>query len=307
LSRVNFKKLKEKVMSQESQKIAALRDQMDRIDENPLAAVKGAWNAGKAGVQAAKNFAQGAKAGMQGSGAASKVASDISRSGIAANKGLAAAQAVKNTGQAVAGQAGNIAKVGAGGVAGGAAVGAMSDGGAATKPADATAPATASNLDPKEQAELATLIKEFDPMMGQSPELDALITQATKLAGGNAELDAVIKNAGVAKPAAAPAAAPAPGAATKPAAAPAPTTTATNTSTAVSGEMKMGQPSGPITYNGKTVNPGEPEYAAASAALMKSQDKMNTARTQRTAPQPVVPGAPNTTTTKSGVTVSNWG
>jgi hypothetical protein len=285
-------------MSQESQKLAILRDQMDQISEGPLGAIKGAFNTGK-------NFIQGANAGMQGGSAASAVGSGAAGLGRAGDQGMAAANAIKNIPQAVKAQAGNIAKVGAGGVAGGAAVGAMSGGGAATKPADATAPGTG-KLTPEEQAEFNALIKEFDPMMGQSADLDALITQATKLVGGNAEIDKIIKNAGVAKPAAAPAATtattPAPGAATKPAA----TTTATNTNTQVSGNTKMGQPDGPIEFNGKTVNPGEPEYAAASAALMKSQDKMNTARTQRTTPEPVVPGAPNTTTTKSGVTVSNW-
>ena len=48
-------------------------------------------------------------------------------------------------------------------------------------------------------------------------------------------------------------------------------TTNTTTNTSVQGELKMGKPSGPITFNGKVVQPGAPEYAAASAALIKAQ------------------------------------
>ena len=42
----------------------------------------------------------------------------------------------------------------------------------------------------------------------------------------------------------------------------------------VSGTFKMGQPSGPITFNGQVVNPGDPEYPAASAALIESRDRL---------------------------------
>jgi hypothetical protein len=52
---------------------------------------------------------------------------------------------------------------------------------------------------------------------------------------------------------------------------PTPTPTNTTTNTSVQGELKMGKPSGPITFNGKVVQPGAPEYAAASAALIKAQ------------------------------------
>jgi hypothetical protein len=53
-------------------------------------------------------------------------------------------------------------------------------------------------------------------------------------------------------------------------------TTKTTTSRAeVSGKIKMGKPSGPIQYNGKTVNPGDPEYAKASAALLDKFNKRN--------------------------------
>ena len=51
-------------------------------------------------------------------------------------------------------------------------------------------------------------------------------------------------------------------------------TTTTRTNQSVSGTMKMGKPDGPITFNGKVVNPGEPEYAAASQALVAQQEKM---------------------------------
>ena len=42
----------------------------------------------------------------------------------------------------------------------------------------------------------------------------------------------------------------------------------------VSGTFKMGQPSGPITFNGQVVNPGDPDYPAASAALIESRDRL---------------------------------
>ena len=55
-----------------------------------------------------------------------------------------------------------------------------------------------------------------------------------------------------------------------PAVPPAPTSsTASNQS--VQGTLKMGKPDGPIQFNGKNVNPGEPEYKAASKALIASQ------------------------------------
>lgn len=60
------------------------------------------------------------------------------------------------------------------------------------------------------------------------------------------------------------------------------TTTTTNTS--VSGTMKMGKPDGPIQYNGKTVNPGTPEYAAASQALIAQSQKAQAGRRQFSAP-----------------------
>ena len=59
-----------------------------------------------------------------------------------------------------------------------------------------------------------------------------------------------------------------------PAAAPKPAgTTSTQSNQSVSGTMKMGKPDGPITFNGKQVAPGAPEYAAASAALIAAQGR----------------------------------
>ncbi len=78
--------------------------------------------------------------------------------------------------------------------------------------------------------------------------------------------------------AAAPTATPAPAQAATPA--PATTSTQTNTKTSVSGTIKMGKPEGPIQFNGKTVNPGDPEYASASQALLAQQQKMQQFRTR---------------------------
>jgi hypothetical protein len=61
---------------------------------------------------------------------------------------------------------------------------------------------------------------------------------------------------------------------------PAQGTTTSTTNTSVSGTMKMGKPDGPITYNGKVVNPGQPEYAAASQALIQSKQKATNFRTR---------------------------
>ena len=71
--------------------------------------------------------------------------------------------------------------------------------------------------------------------------------------------------------------------AAEPAAAPATapsgtTTTRTSSNTSVSGTMKMGKPDGPITFNGKTVNPGDPDYEAASQALIAQSGRIQQAR-----------------------------
>jgi hypothetical protein len=81
------------------------------------------------------------------------------------------------------------------------------------------------------------------------------------------------------------------------AAAPAGTTNTTSQQN-VSGTLKMGRPSGPIQFNGQTVNPGDPQYAAASQALLKSQGQIQQARTQMTAPR----GAPSTAPVQMGAT-----
>jgi len=58
-----------------------------------------------------------------------------------------------------------------------------------------------------------------------------------------------------------------------------PATTTSNQS--VSGTLKMGKADGSITYNGKTVNPGDPEYATAEQALIRAQGKSQQARTRQ--------------------------
>ena len=79
-------------------------------------------------------------------------------------------------------------------------------------------------------------------------------------------------------------------------------TTTTQTNQSVTGTMKMGKPDGPITFNGKVVNPGQPEYAAASQALIQSQQKATNFRSRNdqnveknlaASGAPVSAGAPN--------------
>ena len=74
--------------------------------------------------------------------------------------------------------------------------------------------------------------------------------------------------------------------------APGGTTTSTQTNTSVQGEFKMGKPSGPITFNGKVVQPGAPEYAAASDALIKAKGSAQRPSPPRVStPAPVQQGA----------------
>jgi peptidoglycan hydrolase-like protein with peptidoglycan-binding domain len=68
-------------------------------------------------------------------------------------------------------------------------------------------------------------------------------------------------------------------------------TTNTSTNTNVSGTIKMGKPEGPIQFNGKTVQPGQPEYAAASQALLAQQQKVQQAK-QNVGRQPAPSTAP---------------
>ena len=79
-------------------------------------------------------------------------------------------------------------------------------------------------------------------------------------------------------------------------------TTSTQSNQSVQGTMKMGKPDGPITFNGKQVQPGEPEYAAASAALIQAQggarnfrsrNDQNVERNLAASGAPVSAGAPN--------------
>jgi len=70
-----------------------------------------------------------------------------------------------------------------------------------------------------------------------------------------------------------------------------PTATTTKSSSSVQGTIKMGKPEGPIQYNGKTVNPGDPEYATASQALLQAQGKSQQFRS-RTPNNPALASAP---------------
>jgi hypothetical protein len=73
--------------------------------------------------------------------------------------------------------------------------------------------------------------------------------------------------------------------------------TSTNTSTqskqSVDGTLRMGKPDGPITFNGKVVNPGDPAYPEAAAALIKAQgDARDRSRTKPSS-GPISAGAPD--------------
>jgi hypothetical protein len=57
--------------------------------------------------------------------------------------------------------------------------------------------------------------------------------------------------------------------------------------------MKMGKPDGPITFNGKVVNPDDPQYAAAAQALIDAQARSQASRAQmRMKPNPALATAP---------------
>jgi hypothetical protein len=71
------------------------------------------------------------------------------------------------------------------------------------------------------------------------------------------------------------------------------TNTSTQSNQSVSGTMRMGKPDGPITFNGKVVNPGDPAYPEAAAALIKAQgDARDRSRTKPSS-GPISAGAPN--------------
>ena len=247
--------------------------------------------------------------------------------------GSTAANALKNNpGKTAAGAA--VVGAAAGGVAalsGDDAADPTTSGAAAPAAGGGTAGGAAGGgtLSPEDRKELDALAAELEVHMGRLPELDNLLLQHQALAQGGAatkpaadpELDTIKKNAGIpasandgnageaeaqaAMAAKQPAAAPTQTATAAPAQASAPpsggpvsSTKTTNTSsqTNVSGTIKMGKPEGPIQYNGKTVNPGQPEYAAASQALMKSKSDLNArsqrARQQGAAPASTEPAAP---------------
>jgi len=68
----------------------------------------------------------------------------------------------------------------------------------------------------------------------------------------------------------------------------------------VSGTFKMGQPSGPITFNGQVVNPGDPDYPAASAALIKARDRLRNPVVKKTvAPAAAAAGSGERDTTNN--------
>jgi hypothetical protein len=121
----------------ESQRIAELRDRLAQIEQTQQVA-EGPLDAIKAGAQGIGNFFKGAKAGVQGGAAASNVASGAANLGKAGEKGMAAAQAVKNApGKVASTVANNRGKLG---VAAGAAGMAALSGGGANKPTDPVKP-----------------------------------------------------------------------------------------------------------------------------------------------------------------------
>jgi len=72
--------------------------------------------------------------------------------------------------------------------------------------------------------------------------------------------------------------------------------TSTTSNQSVQGTLRMGKPDGPITFNGKVVNPGDPAYPEASAALIKAQSDASKDRGRSragTSTDPVSMGAPN--------------
>jgi hypothetical protein len=352
-------------MSQESQKIAALRDRLaliesTQINENPF----------KAGLNAIKNFGSNTKSAFKAG-----VADPAGAKALAPAATKAGEKAALATGAAVARNPGKVAVGSA--AAGAAGMAALAGGGAATKPADDSgapatpganatpgAPAASGALTPEEQKELDTLAQSFGD--SEDPEIATLLKQYSDVknaalnkpqnvaAPGQPPATAAKPQAGTvagatqAIPSGAPVnpanpggatsksqptadeakaaldngsprdiaamggierlqqlagvpAAPG-GAATKPAAPATGGTTTTQTNTSVQGELKMGKPSGPITFNGKVVQPGAPEYAAASAALIKAQgsaqnfrsrNDQNVEKNLATSGAPVSQGAAN--------------
>jgi hypothetical protein len=55
----------------------------------------------------------------------------------------------------------------------------------------------------------------------------------------------------------------------------------------------MGKPDGPITFNGKVVNPGDPAYPEAAAALIKAQNDSRDRSRTKPSSGPISAGAPD--------------
>jgi hypothetical protein len=71
------------------------------------------------------------------------------------------------------------------------------------------------------------------------------------------------------------------------------TSTSTQSKQSVDGTLRMGKPDGPITFNGKVVNPGDPAYPEAAAALIKAQGDARDRSRTRPSSGPISAGAPN--------------
>ena len=71
------------------------------------------------------------------------------------------------------------------------------------------------------------------------------------------------------------------------------TSTRTQSKQSVDGTLRMGKPDGPITFNGKVVNPGDPAYPEAAAALIKAQGDARDRSRTRPSSGPISAGAPN--------------
>ena len=71
------------------------------------------------------------------------------------------------------------------------------------------------------------------------------------------------------------------------------TSTSTQSKQSVNGTLRLGKPDGPITFNGKVVNPGDPAYPEAAAALIKAQGDARDRSRTRPSSGPISAGAPN--------------
>jgi hypothetical protein len=71
------------------------------------------------------------------------------------------------------------------------------------------------------------------------------------------------------------------------------TSTSTQSKQSVDGTLRMGKPDGPITFNGKVINPGDPAYPEAAAALIKAQGDARDRSRTRPSSGPISSGAPD--------------